>query len=130
MCLTRMLPVHSFLALAAEHDVLIMMCTVCKLLSPGNTEAALFSAWRSVALCPLQTHHARVCLSMAPNNPKQSLPQQPRGELCIWHMASQPGCGLSRDRSMTLLGKAPTPKGALLPQRIVSYKYLSVQLHS
>ena len=29
-----------------------------------------------------------------------------------------------------LLGKAPTPKGALLPQRIVSYKYLSVQLHS
>ena len=32
--------------------------------------------------------------------------------------------------SDTLLGKAPTPKGALLPQRIVSYKYLSVQLHS
>ena len=29
-----------------------------------------------------------------------------------------------------LLGKAPTPKGALLPQRIVSYMYLSVQLHS
>ena len=32
--------------------------------------------------------------------------------------------------ALHLLGKAPTPKGALLPQRIVSYKYLSVQLHS
>ena len=29
-----------------------------------------------------------------------------------------------------LLGKMSTPKGALLPRRIVSYKYLSVQLHS
>ena len=29
-----------------------------------------------------------------------------------------------------VLGKALNPKGALLPQRIVSYMYLSVQLHS
>ena len=38
------------------------------------------------------------------------------------------GCAHLGD--LPMLGKAPTPKGALLPQRIVSYKYLSVQLHS
>ena len=31
---------------------------------------------------------------------------------------------------LTTTASAPTPKGALLPQRIVSYKYLSMQLHS
>ena len=32
----------------------------------------------------------------------------------------------ARRKCARMLGKAPTPKGALLPQRIVSYMYLSV----
>ena len=45
--------------------------------------------------------------------------------LALWWLPGWVVCG-----SVCVLGKAPTPKGALLPQRIVSYKYLSVQLHS
>ena len=41
-----------------------------------------------------------------------------------------PHRGRTAAAAMEVLGKAPTPKGAFLPQRIVSYKYLSVQLHS